>query len=221
MSHLRPTRTTRPHLPVIALAAAAALAALAVAAGSAHAQQAPQAGVDTHWVNWTKDTPTTMSGKLKLDSGPVTVKFSGPTIFFKQLGAPGDRDYWTAANPDPWAVTGRPTGTDIIGFIGGTGRTKYKLTFSRPVTDPVLAILSLGSTSTPTRYNFAQTPTLVSSGAGFYGGCPACLWVDGQSAVGTEGHGVVRFVGTYESITWTLPEFENWNGIQVGAPPAQ
>ncbi|MFZ5550810.1 MAG: hypothetical protein ACOZJX_19080 [Pseudomonadota bacterium] len=194
---------------------AIALTALAAAAGTAQAQ------ATTAWTDWTKETTTTMGGRLMLASGAVTVKFSGPQIYFNQLGEANDRDYWTSGSPDPYAVTGRPTGSDIIGFTGGTGTTKYKITFSRPVTDPVIAILSLGRSGIPAKYTFVQTPTLVSSGIGYYGGCAECLVVNKRSVVGTEGHGVVRFVGTYQTISWTQPDYENWHGIQVGAPQAQ
>jgi hypothetical protein len=98
------------------------------------------------------------------------------------------------------------------------GSSQYKLAFSRPVTNPVLAILSLGTASTPAHYVFRQTPILLSSGKGFYGGCADCLHVDRKTLVGTEGHGVVQLIGTFSSIGWTDPDWENWHAIQVGAP---
>jgi len=175
----------------------------------------------TAWTDWKKETLDTMTGRLMLASGAVTVKFTGPQLYFTQLGEPGNRDYWISGDPDPYSVTGRPIGTDIVGFTGGTGDAQYKITFSRPVTDPVLAILSLGSVGSPARYVFNQLPTLVSSGEGFYGGCADCLKVKRKTVTGTEGHGVVRFVGTYKSITWTEPDYENWHGVTIGAPQEQ
>lgn len=169
------------------------------------------------WVDWTS-APTTRSatGALMLPSGKVTVNFTGPTMYFLQTGAASDTDYWTQGSPDPYAVTGRPTGTDLIGFKGGTDTQKYKITFSKPVTNPVMAILTLGRTSIPVRYVFGQTPTLLSTGVGFWGGCETCLKVKNRTVTGTEGHGVVQFTGTFSTITWQQPDFEEWHGVTVG-----
>ena len=37
------------------------------------------------------------------------------------------------------------------------------------------------------------------------------------TVTGTEGHGVVQFTGTFTTISWQLPEFEEWHGMQIGA----
>ena len=194
------------------------LAALGLTACAALAHAA---AIDTTWTNWKKDNVTNVTGTLTLASGPVKVKYVGPNSFFKQFGAEGDRDYWTFGNPNAYKETGRPKGTDVLGFMGGTGTSTYKITFSVPVKDPVIAILSLGNPDTPAHYVFRQTPTLLSSGVGFYGGCADCLQVDGKTVIGTEGHGVVQFIGTFSSISWTDADWENWHGIQVGAPVDQ
>jgi hypothetical protein len=190
---------------------------LGLASGAALASAEP---IATAWTDWKKDAATTMSGTMMLASGTVKVKFSGPTIYFDQIGEEFDRDYWTYGDA-AYAATGRPTGKDLIGFIGGTGDAGYKVTFSRPVTNPVLAILSLGRAGQPARYVFRQTPLVLSSGAGYYGGCADCLTVSRKTLSGTEGHGVIQFVGTFRSLTWTEPDAENWHGIQVGAPADQ
>jgi hypothetical protein len=197
------------------LARATALAGLATCAVIAQADP-----IATAWTDWKKDAATTMSGTLMLASGAVKVKFSAPTIYFDQIGEEFDRDYWTYGDA-AYAATGRPAGKDLIGFIGGTGDAQYRITFSRPVTDPVFAILSLGRAGQPARYVFKQTPVVLSSGAGYYGGCADCLSVSRKTLSGTEGHGIVQFIGTYKSITWTEPDAENWHGIQVGAPVDQ
>ena len=65
-------------------------------------------------------------------------------------------------------------------------------------------------------YAFDATPTLISSGQGFWGGCAACLTVSGNNMIGEEGHGVVQFMGSFTSISWTAPVAETWHGFQVG-----
>lgn len=151
-----------------------------------------------------------------LPSGKVKVKFVGPTLYFAQVGD-GGTDYWSGAAYD---VTGEPPGTDILAFKGGTDKQTDKISFSRPVVNPVMAVMSLGRSGIPTRYVFGQVPTLVSSGVGFFGGCDTCLTIKRKTLTGTEGHGVVQFIGTYSSITWKQPDFEFWHGLTTGAPTA-
>lgn len=198
-SHFRPL--------AVALAAAAAFASAGASAQT----------IDTAWADWTStDGLTTASGTLMLPSGAVKVKFKGPTLYFAQVDE-GATDYWSGAAYD---ITGAPPGSDILAFKGGTDKEVYKITFSRPVTNPVMAVMSLGRSGIPTRYVFGQVPTLLSSGVGFFGGCETCLTVKKKTLTGTEGHGVVQFVGTYSSITWKQPDFEFWHGMTIGAPTA-
>jgi hypothetical protein len=192
---------------------AASLAAAAFfASASVGAQTLPSA-----WADWTTtDGLTTATGTLALPSGNVKVKFIGPTLYFAQVNE-GATDYWGGAAYD---ITGQPPGSDILAFKGGTEKQVYKISFSRPVTNPVMAVMSLGRNGIPTRYVFGQVPTLLSSGVGFFGGCETCLTVKRKTLTGTEGHGVVQFVGTYSSITWKQPDFEFWHGVTIGAPTA-
>lgn len=190
------------------------LAAASLAAATAGAQ-----AFETAWVDWTtKTSATSLSGQLVLPSGIVKVKFTGPTMYFAQVDGTGT-DYWVSGNPDAYAATdGPPTGTDLIAFSGGTDKEVYKITFSKPVNNPVMAILSLGRNGDPTRYVFGQTPTLLSSGVGFYGGCETCLIVKKKTLTGTEGHGIVQFSGSFTSISWKQPDYEFWHGVTIGAP---
>lgn len=191
------------------------LSALALACTAALAH-----GEETAWVDWTSATSTTtVSGTLALPSGNVKVKFSGPSLYFSST-EPGGTDYWVSGSPAAYGVTGEPTGSDILAFIGGTGSKQYKITFSKPVVNPVLAVVSLGRNGTPARYVFTQTPTLVSSGVGFFGGCATCLSLKKNTLSGTEGHGVVQFIGSFTTISWKQPDTEYWHGVTMGAPLA-
>ena len=200
------------NMPLSTLARGLAATAFFVGA-SAGAQT-----IDTAWADWTTVTSTTsVTGKLVLPSGIVKLKFSGPTMYFAQVDD-GATDYWGG---DAYGVTGTPTGSDLIGFKGGTDKETYKISFSKPVTNPVMAVLSLGRSGVPTRYVFGQVPTLLSSGTGFYGGCETCLTIKRKTLTGTEGHGVVQFIGTFSAITWKQPDFEFWHAVTIGAPTAQ
>jgi hypothetical protein len=89
------------------------------------------------------------------------------------------------------------------------------LSFSVPITNPVVAIWSLGAGGTPASFVFGQTPNFVAGGpSAEYGG--SAISVSGNTVSGAEGNGTVRFLGTYSSITWTNPQFEFWYGFNVG-----
>ncbi len=167
------------------------------------------ASAATTWTDWTSSTATSATGTL----GATTVRFSGP-VYFAQTG--GGTDFWTIGTPDPYSVTGRPTGTDLIAIVGGQG-TSFTLSFSQAVVDPYFAGLSLGQPGGYfVSYDFDAAPTLISSGQGYWGGCATCLTVSGNSMIGEEGHGVVQFKGSFTSISWTVPVGETWHGFQVG-----
>lgn len=165
----------------------------------------------TTWTDWTASNANSAIGTL----GSTTVRFSGPT-YGPATQTAGGIDYWTSGTPDPYSVTGRPTGTDIIAIVGGP-QTKFTLSFSQAVTNPYFAGLSLGQPGGYfVTYEFDATPTLISSGQGYWGGCGTCLTVSGNNLIGEEGHGVVQFMGSFTSISWTAPVGETWHGFQVG-----
>jgi hypothetical protein len=162
---------------------------------------------------WTSATSTSAAGTLAFGSDSLAVTYSGPILFSQTSGG---TDYWTSGSPDPYSATGRPTGTDLIAITGG-GTSTYSISFSKAVVDPVLALVSVGQRSVPVRYQFDQSPTLLSSGVGYWGGCANCLAVGGNTVTGNEGHGVVQFKGTFAELTWAVPDYEYWHGFTVGA----
>jgi hypothetical protein len=103
----------------------------------------------------------------------------------------------------------------IVQIYGGTGNVNT-LTFSTAVVNPVLAIWSLGQGGTPASFVFqGATPVFVSGGTSAeYGGAP--ITVLGNTVSGNEGNGTVQFLGTFNSLSWTNPQYENWYGFNVG-----
>ena len=83
------------------------------------------------------------------------------------------------------------------------------------MTNPYIAIWSLGQTGVNASFNFNATPVLDSGGgSNEYGG--STISVVGNNVYGIEGNGVVQFNGTFTSISWTNPVYENWYGFTVG-----
>jgi PEP-CTERM motif len=103
-------------------------------------------------------------------------------------------------------------------------RTDTKtLSFSQAIDNLFFAIVSLNGNG----YRFDSDFEIVSTGAGYWGN-GTLTKVDlggGQFQLNGTGepHGVIRFLGSVSSITWTSLTNEYWNGFTVGtyglAPP--
>ena len=179
----------------------------------------PTARAATTWTDWTNATTlgssaaNTVTGALNFDGGPVQVTYRGATDGVELSGA----NWWdVSGTANPYAATGTPNQHDIIRLVGGdTG--KYTLTFSAAVLNPILAFLSVGDSYQRVDYFFQQTPTLLGSGVGWWGGCGTCLFVAGNTVSGRERHGTVQFLGSFTELNWTAPTYEYWQGFTVGA----
>ena len=93
------------------------------------------------------------------------------------------------------------------------------ITFSSPVVDPVFAIWSLGQAGVSASFDFlSKSPepiTLISGGPSTeFHGSP--ITVNGQTVTGAEGNGVIQFDGTFSTISFTTPNFENFYAFTVG-----
>ncbi len=172
------------------------------------------------WADWTSATAGTVSGTM----GPVAVTYSGE-IQFAQING-GGTYYYTGPGggpPSPYTsatVPNNPTTSDMIAITGGN-LTVDTFTFSAPVTNPVMAIVSLGQPSLPVNYNFSAPFTVLSDGPGWWGPPGIITNIGGNILQGIEGDGTIQFIGTYTSINWTAyPIGEYWNGFTVGSPTA-
>lgn len=168
------------------------------------------------WTDWTTANSTTAAGTM----GGITVGFSGNLNPAAQTS--GGINYWSV-NPTiftaPPTADNPPPDSDIIRLIGGTSTGVQTITFSSPVTNPVMAIMSLGQPGLPRFYTFGDEDfTILKSGQGYWGGNPAgSLFEDAGNVLrGIEGHGLIQFNGTFTSIDWTVPVAEDWHGFQVG-----
>jgi PEP-CTERM motif len=171
----------------------------------------PSYAVPYSWTDWTSATATTAAGTVN----GVGVSFSGNLNPPAQVS--GGTNYW-ASNPTTYTgggVDNGPATSDIIRLTGGTGTGTQTLSFSAPVDNPVLAILSLGQAGAPADYNFSNPFSILNVGPGFWG-TGTLTSLPGNILEGIEGHGIIQFNGTFTSISWTMPLKENWHGFTVG-----
>jgi hypothetical protein len=161
------------------------------------------------WNTWTSDS----TGSLVVGSTPVTVSLATSNYHADIPNYPS----WTPASSwaDGTIVNNAPVPANgIIQLTGGTTDVNT-LSFSTPITDPVVAIWSLGGGSTSASFVFDETPHFVAGGPNAeYGG--SAITVSGNVVSGIEGNGTVQFLGTFSSITWTNPQYEDWYGFNVG-----
>lgn len=163
-----------------------------------------------YWADWTTTGPGTVTGDLTTLDGIVGLTYTGPYTFAQTAGGTYTWDFpiYDVAGPGT-----RPSTTDLIALnTAGT----HSIRFSKPVVDPFLAIMSLGRTSLPVSYSFADPFTVVSEGLGWWGDGFYTTSADMKTLTGYEMHGVIKFSGTFDELTWTSDPSEYWHGVTVG-----
>lgn len=180
---------------------------------------APAMGGGVEWIDWTV-------GTNDYPSSVVVGQFGGP---FTGIGATytggaenyqtnGGNYYWTPLSTyTNFAVSNAPGSTDDIEL--SHWNVTHTVTFTQPVTNPFMAISSLGSPTTFTTWTFNAPFAILSSGAGYFGTGPLVQGPN-NSLIGAEGNGVLEFQGTFTSISWTVLHGENFAAFTVGIIPA-
>lgn len=171
-----------------------------------------QAGI--LWVDWLASPQPLL--RVEGEAGLVRVTVTGPLDPAPLVGVPGESNYWAFAPASYSApLAGVPNAPASSDMLRVTGPGVYTITFSQPVTNPVLAIASLGGPPTPTTFDFGSQPiVLVSQGPGFWGA--GSLTHIGNVVEGREGNGLIRLSGTMTATTFTMPTGEFWTGFTVG-----
>lgn len=210
--------------------------AIVLGCGVANAAQA----VPFYWTDWTgtdllPGIPFEAQGTITTPSSSVTVTYTNQNgVGFYQPN--GGIDYWankpTGRNDSisPYTSTlvdNAPTGTDIIALSKAGSQT---LSFSEIITNPVFAFNSLNFNG----YAFDQDFEILSLGgvdgnACGYWGCGGISKVvvdlgggnfeyqlNSNNIGGSEPHGTIRFVDSFDTLTWRSSTNEYWNGFTVG-----
>ncbi|HUA97161.1 MAG TPA: Ig-like domain repeat protein [Terracidiphilus sp.] len=169
------------------------------------------------WTDWTRDTPGnttpgTASGTLASALfGTINVTYSG------QTSGIATQPSWGPASTFSGGIVGNaPPAYNGLALEGGYPYTET-ITFSQPVTNPAFAIWSLGSPSILAYFNFTAAEPFNLLGGGpsnEYGG--QSIVVAGTAIYGSEGNGIVQFIGTYSSLTFTTPDYEDYYALTVG-----
>lgn len=178
------------------------------AAMSACFTVAPAATVWTDWTSASIGAPGSATGTV----GGVGITYSGE---LDSAITNGSSVIWL---PDTSFIGGTVTASpntvkDAINLNGNFAGTNT-ITFATPVTNPLLAIWSLGDPTNAATFTFNATPTFEVGGPNSqFGG--SAITVAGNVVTGREGNGVVQFNGTFSSISWT-DTFENFYAFTVG-----
>lgn len=180
-----------------------------------------------YYVHWTAANPSagTASGYIQLPNGhQVGVTFSAvnsdnsPASYWGAQTDGAGTFFWSPASTfTSTDVPNSPTWSDILQLSGGNNTT-YRVTFSEPIANPIMDILSLGQAGNAITYNFDSPFTILSQGPSTaWGGCNTCLTqLPGDVLQGREGDGTIKFVGTYTTFSWQVPTNEVWHGFTFG-----
>jgi hypothetical protein len=189
-------------------ALAAAIAALSTLATAEAA---------TVWTDWTSATTGVNGGGAASGTlNGVTVTYSGELDGALLTGNAGS----TWAPPTSFiggASTAAPTTPNDALQLNGSGTGVNTITFSTPIENPLIAIWSLGAPGLGATFSFLNGLTPVAQAGGpnvSFGGAP--LVINGSVVSGLEGNGVIMFLGTFASISWTNT-FENFYRFTVGS----
>lgn len=164
------------------------------------------------WTDWTSATTGETGGTASGSAGPVNVAYSGE---LQQLVL--NYPSWLPTTSYVGGTIGNaPLPSDnIIKLFGGSSSGLDTITFSKAVTNPVLAIWSLGQGSINASFAFTSPFTIEAGGpSAEYSG--QSITQNGNTVYGMEGNGTIQFSGTYTSLSFTTPTYENWYGFTVG-----
>ena len=168
------------------------------------------------WTNWSSGVagnPGGASGSI----GSITVTYTGQTTGL--TGVNSQPSWLPTSSFTSSIIDNGPLQSDnAISIQGGQPYTET-IQFSSALVNPVLAIWSHGQSNDPTTFNFTDSEpfSIVAGGpSSEYGGSSITQSKSLDDVIGVEGNGVIQFSGTYTSITFTTPLFENYYAFTVG-----
>ena len=170
---------------------------------------APQVVSAQTWAVWNPSASGTATGTL----GATTVSFNGS---YNNVFGTGGTNYWAPSGPYTGGGQTAPTNTSFVQVVAPTNGT---ITFGAAVTNPYIALISVGQPGVRVSYTFDSPFTVLSnnnSSCAFWGCGSFTVSNGGLTLNGNEFSGLLQFTGTFTSITVTTQNSENWHGFSVG-----
>jgi hypothetical protein len=161
------------------------------------------------WTDWTSTT----QGTITSGSSTINVSLQGVTGNLEN----GDY-YYNNANTGYTNPTGSYAGLVPTDFIREWGTGTVKLTFSNPVTNLYMSLVSVGQPGVPVSYVFNAPFTVISAGSNYWG--YDHYTTSGNTFTGYEYNGILKFSGTFSTFEFTINDPENWHGFNIAATPA-
>lgn len=170
------------------------------------------------WVDWTSDTVAnpggSVSGSINLGGTTIQVSYSGEVFNQTQTNGTGT-DYYTPVSTYTNSAVPNPPLNGMITVVGGNS-TVDTITFSSPVTNPIIALVSLGSSGNQVSFNFTNSFTILTSGPGWWGTGMALADV-GNAVEGEESDGLIQFSGTFSTLSFTVSGTDSYySGFTIG-----
>ena len=175
------------------------------------------------WTQWTNATPGVPGLAWGTNAVGVCVSYSGE-VHSLYVNSPSWKLSTTFSGgtiPNP-----PPTNYNSIQLYGGNPGINT-ITFSKPVTDPVIAIWNLGGSGLTASFEFQTTNQIAIESGG-----PSDRYSSGTSIIqigntidGTNGNGTIQFHGTFTQISWIYPwifptydDYYGFPAFTVGVP---
>ncbi len=187
---------------------------LIAAAGSAQADV-----ID--WNTWTSDS----SGSMTVGTTPISVSFATTNYHADIANYPS----WTPTSSyaDGTIVNNAPVASNGIMQLDGGTDALNTLSFSTPVTNPVVAIWSLGAGGTTASFVFGPTPIFVAGGpSAEYGG--SAITVSGNVVSAPRATGLWNFSGPTRASPGPIPSLSTgtasmlvWRALLPSPSPAR
>jgi hypothetical protein len=172
------------------------------------------AAVPVTWTDWLTIASPVAVGNMGGVSVTATAT-SGPINGPSQTAC--GNNWWTQPDPGNPAYTGgsvsnAPTACEQVGLNSAVAIT---VTFSAPVTNLYMALLSVGQPNYTVTYDFDTAFTIDSEGRGYWGDGSYVLGA-GDTLAMDEFHGVLAFAGPISSLSFTTSPNENWHAFTFG-----
>lgn len=193
---------------------------LALTLLSAVAVRAQSTGFNlVSWADWTSDTVAntggSVSGSINVAGNTIQITYSGEVFNQTQTNGPGT-DYYTPVSTYTNSAVPNPPLTGMITLVGPDTNVDT-ITFSSPVTNPIIAIVSMGGVGDPVSFNFTNSFTILTSGPGWWA-TGAALAADGDTLEGNDSDGLIQFTGTFTTISFTVTGSDRYyTGFTIGA----